>query len=138
MMLYHNTGMVRDMSKNPESEFHVTTTTPEFWTDERCYITELCNTEKLTGGSLAIARVEAGVTTQLHSLNGITETYIVIEGTGRMEVGDETFEISVGDQVVIPPAVPQRVTALHGEQLRFYCLCTPRFYPESYVNLESE
>ena len=108
----------------------------EFWTDERCFITELCNTDCAPGGSLAIARVEPGVTTQLHSLTGSTETYIVIEGSGLMEVNGNQFNIAVGDQVVIPPGVSQRVTVLGQSDLRFYCLCTPRFCAVSYVNLE--
>ena len=109
----------------------------EFYTDERCYITELCNTDSLADGSLAIARVEPGVTTQLHSLSGITETYIVIEGNGRMDVGGETFAIGPGDQVVIPAGVAQRVTNQGKTDFRFYCLCTPRFRPDTYVNLEA-
>jgi mannose-6-phosphate isomerase-like protein (cupin superfamily) len=108
----------------------------EFWTDERCYITELCNTGYAPDGSLAIARVEPGVTTQLHSLTGLTEIYIVIEGRGLMEVDGNQFDIAAGDQVVIPPGVSQRVIVLGESDLRFYCLCTPRFYPDSYVNLE--
>lgn len=112
------------------------TGTNEFWTDERCYITELCNTASLSEGSLAIARVEPGVTTQLHSLSGVTETYIVIEGEGLMDVGSETFLVGPGDQVVIPSGVPQRVTNKGETDFRFYCLCTPRFKPDAYVNLE--
>lgn len=108
----------------------------EFWTDERCYITELCNTDCAPEGSLAIARVEPGITTQLHSLTGLTETYIVIEGRGKMEVDGNLFDIAAGDQVVIPSGISQRVTALGESDLRFYCLCTPRFFPDSYVNLE--
>lgn len=110
----------------------------EFWTDERCFITELCNTEQLAGGSLAIARVQAGVTTQLHALTGVTETYIVIEGAGQMHVAGQEFAIQPGDQVVIPPGAAQQVTAHAGEvDLRFYCLCTPRFTADCYVNLEA-
>lgn len=124
------------MYESPNSRYLVRLDAEEFWTEERCYITELCNTEKLPESSLAIARVEAGVTTQWHALKGLTETYIVIEGKGRMEVGDEVFDIETGDQVVIPPDCRQRVTALGDQQLRFYCLCVPRFFPESYVNLE--
>lgn len=120
------------------SEFLVPQAGPaEYWTDERCYITELCNTSALPDGSLAIARVEPGITTQLHSLTGVTETYIVIEGTGLMEVDRQQFRISPGDQVVIPAGASQRVTAGDDGDLRFYCLCTPRFYPASYVNLEA-
>ena len=108
----------------------------EFWTDERCFISELCNTELAPDSSLAIARVEPGVTTQLHALAGINETYIVIEGEGEMEVDGEQFQIANGDQVVIPPGVSQRVTSTSDIDLRFYCLCTPRFTPNSYKNLE--
>jgi len=108
----------------------------EFWTDERCYITELCNTELAPASSLAIARVEVGVTTQLHALTGITETYIVIAGSGTMEVSGEAFEIGAGDQVVVPAGVAQRITALGEADLRFYCLCVPRFVADAYVNLE--
>ena len=108
----------------------------EFLTDERCYITELSNTSHSSDGSLAIARVEVGVTTQLHSLTGITETYIVIEGQGTMEVDGQSFPVETGDQVVIPPGIAQRITSEGDIDLRFYCLCTPRFVPMSYVNLE--
>ena len=110
---------------------------PEFSTDERCYITELCNSERNAGASLAIARVEVGVTTQLHALTGTAETYIVIDGAGRMEVDGHDFVISTGDQVVIPPGISQRVTNTGVADLRFYCLCIPRFLPQCYVNLET-
>ena len=108
----------------------------EFWTDERCYITELCNTASLPESSLAIARVEPGVTTQLHALKEMTETYIVMTGSGRMELDGDSFDIVVGDQAVIPAGISQRVTALGDEDLKFYCLCTPRFDPSAYINLE--
>jgi mannose-6-phosphate isomerase-like protein (cupin superfamily) len=110
----------------------------EFYTEERCYITELCNSGYNAGASLAIARVEGGITTQLHALTGTTETYIVIDGVGQMEVDGHTFAISAGDQVVIPPGVSQRVGNEGEADLRFYCLCTPRFQPECYVNLEAQ
>lgn len=108
----------------------------ETLTNERCHITELCNTAFSPGASLAIARVEVGVTTQLHSLAGVTETYIVIEGEGIMEVDGHQFDIGAGDQVVIPPGISQRVVSKGTLDLRFYCLCTPRFTPDSYTNME--
>ena len=116
--------------------FQPATKTIEYFTEERCYITELCNSTISPNGSLAIARVPAGTTTQLHSLNGINETYIVIEGKGEVEVDGDLYSISAGDQVAIASGVPQRVTSLGENDLRFYCLCTPRFHPDSYINLE--
>ena len=109
----------------------------EYFTDERCYITELCNGGHNAAASLAMARVEVGVATQLHSLTGTTETYIVIDGLGRMEVDGIEFVISAGDQVVVPAGVSQRVRSVGATDLRFYCLCTPRFQPGCYVNLEA-
>ena len=111
--------------------------TPEFGTGERCFITELCNTSAAPDASLAIARVAAGTTTQLHLLKRVTETCIVMAGCGDMEVDGQRFRIGVGDQIVIPAGVAQRVTALGDEDLRFYCVCTPRFTPGCYASLES-
>ncbi|WP_309083400.1 cupin domain-containing protein [Chelativorans sp.] len=108
----------------------------EFWTTERCYITELLNDPSSPEASLAIARVEPGVTTQLHKLAGTSERYILRKGEGIVEVGGQTRPVAVGDQVVIPADVPQRITNTGTGDLEFYCLCVPRFRPDCYVNLE--
>ncbi|MBB6487897.1 cupin domain-containing protein [Rhizobium lusitanum] len=108
----------------------------EFWTDERCYITELHNCDASPEASLAVARVEVGVTTQLHSLTGVIERYIVRQGEGNLEIDGVKQRLQVGDQAVIPAGAAQRIENTGAVDLEFYCLCTPRFFPESYVNLE--
>jgi|TARA_B100000676_G_scaffold220585_1_gene217651 mannose-6-phosphate isomerase-like protein (cupin superfamily) len=111
---------------------------PEFWTDERCFITECLNSEEIEEFSLAIARVRPAVTTQLHCLRDTKEIYIIRKGTGLVLVGQQEFEISVGDSVIIPANTPQRITNLsNSEDLEFYCHCSPRFVPEAYENLEA-
>ena len=111
---------------------------PEFWTDERCFITECLNSEEIEEFSLAIARVRPAVTTQLHCLRDTKEIYIIRKGTGLVLVGQQEFEISVGDSVIIPANTPQRITNLsNSEDLEFYCHCSPRFVPEAYENLET-
>lgn len=110
--------------------------TGEFYTDERCFITELMNTPNSPETSLAVARVAPGVTTQLHSLTGITERYVLRKGSGVIEIDGETSPLSVGDQAIIGPGQSQRITNTGPGDLEFYCLCTPRFVPDSYVNLE--
>ena len=111
---------------------------PEFWTDERCFITECLNSKKVQEFSLAIARVKPSVTTQLHCLRNTQEIYIIRKGTGLVLVGQQEFEISVGDSVIIPANTPQRITNLsNSEDLEFYCHCSPRFVPEAYENLEA-
>ena len=110
----------------------------EFWTDERCFITECLNSEEIEEFSLAIARVRPAVTTQLHCLRDTKEIYIIRKGTGLVLVGQQEFEISVGDSVIIPANTPQRITNLsNSEDLEFYCHCSPRFVPEAYENLET-
>ncbi len=108
----------------------------EFWTDERCFITELHNDDASPEASLAIARVEPGITTQLHRLDGVCERYVVREGEGIVEVDGVKQLLRVGDQAVIPAGAAQRIENTGPGQLVFYCLCTPRFVPSSYVNLE--
>ncbi|MCT7377600.1 cupin domain-containing protein [Chelativorans salis] len=108
----------------------------EFWTEERCFITELLNTPASPDASLAVARVEPGVTTQLHKLSGISERYIVRKGEGVIEIDGVRQPLAVGDQAVIPADAAQCITNTGSDDLEFYCLCTPRFRPEGYVSLE--
>lgn len=109
----------------------------EFWTDERLFITELHNCDESPEASLALARVQPRVTTQLHSLSGTVERYIVRAGEGIVEVDGERRPVAAGDQVVIPAGAPQRITNTGEGDLEFYCLCTPRFLVPAYVDLES-
>lgn len=110
----------------------------EFLTRERCYIRELTNTPEIGAFSLAEARVEAGVTTELHRLD-VDEWYIVTSGEGTVEVGDETPQrVASGDIVEIPAGVPQRITNDGVDDLVFLCLCLPRFRPDGYEPLEGD
>ena len=110
---------------------------PEFWTDERCFITECLNSEEVPEFSLAVARVKPSVTTQLHSLRDTKEIYIIRKGTGLVLVGKKEVEVSIGDSVIIPANTPQRITNLSdSEDLEFYCHCSPRFVLAAYENLE--
>jgi mannose-6-phosphate isomerase-like protein (cupin superfamily) len=108
----------------------------EFWTEERCFITELLNCEASPQASLAVARVEPGVTTQLHRMAGTIERYIVRKGEGVVEIDGVSQRLTIGDQAVIPAGAAQRITNTGDGDLEFYCVCTPRFVPDSYVNLE--
>lgn len=109
----------------------------EFRTRERVYITERLNDAAVPGISLADARVEPGVTTELHRLT-VQEYYVISRGSGLMEVGDNApFQVGPGDSVIIPPGVPQRITNNGGTDLVLQCICMPRFTPDAYEPLES-
>lgn len=97
-------------------------------TDERCYISELWNQEEDDSVSVAIARVEPGIRTRLHYLEGVDERYLILSGKGLVEVdGLLPTEVEKGDLVIIPAGKNQRIKNLGDTDLVFYCICTPRF-----------
>lgn len=109
----------------------------ECYTPEKCYIIELSNTPDDPEVSIARARVAPGVTTRWHRVVGTTERYVVIEGRGRVEVGDlPPQELGAGDVVLIPPSCRQRITNIGLGELIFLAICTPRFRPEAYEDID--
>jgi len=109
---------------------------PEFWTGERCFITELVNDDAWPEFSLARTRVEPGVTTQLHALS-VHEVYVIESGTGRMTVGDaDPFPVGPGATVTIPKHKAQSIENTGKNDLIFICVCAPRFSQECYTSLE--
>ena len=117
------------LQTNPGAEFH---------TPEQCWILELSNSPADPQLSIARARVAPGVTTHWHRLRGIAERYVIVEGTGRVEVADlAPREVAAGDVVLIPPGARQRIANTGARDLVFLALCTPRFVPESYEDFET-
>lgn len=114
-------------------------TAAEYYTDERCYINELSNIEIDAAASIAQARVRPGVTTRWHRLVGIVERYLILSGRGRVEVGDlPQQQVGPGDVVLIPPGCRQRIACLGEEDLVFLAICTPRFRPEAYADIDPD
>ncbi|MEW8029245.1 MAG: cupin domain-containing protein [Candidatus Thiodiazotropha sp.] len=109
----------------------------EHFFQEGCYINELSNHDGDSGLSIARARVEPGVTTRLHRLNRSAERYCIISGKGLVEVeGLSPQIVTAGDVVLIPPGCAQRVSNTSDEELIFLALCTPRFHPHDYLELD--
>lgn len=109
---------------------------PEVYTRERCFISELLNSNRWAEVSVARCRVEPGITTELHALS-VDEWYVIERGTGRMTVGgDDPFDVGPGDCVAIPNGVPQQIENPGVADLVFLCVCAPRFSRECYNSLE--
>ena len=116
------------------------TSLKEVLTPERCFIYENCGAS--TGDekvSIARARVESGVTTKAHHLEGVQEIYIITKGTGIVTVGDlEPTEVTEGDTVIIPAGTSQRIENTGKTDLIFYCICTPSFTENCYHDDEAK
>jgi mannose-6-phosphate isomerase-like protein (cupin superfamily) len=108
----------------------------EYYFAEGCYITEISNSTDDLQLSIARARVEPGKTTRWHYLRGITERYVILAGSGSVEVGDlEPQLVRAGDVVIIPPQERQRITNRGDEDLIFLAICSPRFEESQYVSV---
>lgn len=106
----------------------------EFYTSERCYIVELSNSGDDPDVSIARVRVEPGVTTQWHLLKKPFERYYILEGQGRVEVGEiPPQDVVPGSVVLIPPMCRQRITNTGIGDLLFLAICSPRFEIEDYI-----
>ncbi|MCU0244903.1 MAG: cupin domain-containing protein [Acidobacteria bacterium] len=82
------------------------------------------------GYSLAHAVVAAGRRTLPHRLKQ-AEVYYILEGRGRVSVGDETAEVGPGQAVYIPPRTVQSIEAIGPDDLAFLCLVDPAWTPEA-------
>lgn len=109
----------------------------EVLTAENCHILELSNAADDPGVSLARARVEPGATTRWHRLHGVTERYLILSGDGSVEIGDlPAQDVTTGDVVLIPPMCRQRIRNTGTRDLIFMAICTPRFTPDVYEDIE--
>ncbi|MGB5278664.1 MAG: cupin domain-containing protein [Gammaproteobacteria bacterium] len=124
---------------NLNARIHRLNPDDEFYTSEGCFITELSNSSEDPDASIARARVKPGVTTRWHRLHNTIERYVIVEGCGRVEIGDlPPTDVSVGDVVLIPPMCRQRITNAGSEDLVFLAVCTPRFRDQAYEEMNDD
>jgi mannose-6-phosphate isomerase-like protein (cupin superfamily) len=108
----------------------------EYYFDEGCYITELSNSDDDPSLSIAMARVEPGVTTQLHGLTGTVERYVILEGEGLVEVGNLSAQtVRECDVVIIPANCTQKITNVGDNDLIFLAICSPRYQKSCYQKI---
>lgn len=109
----------------------------EFLTAEGCHINELSNSDADPEVSIARARLCPGINTRWHRLAGTAERYVILSGRGQVEVGNLTAQtVAAGDVVLIPPGCRQRIACLGKEDLVFLAICSPRFRPEAYEDID--
>ena len=79
--------------------------------------------------SLAEATLEAGHATERHHHADTEELYVLLAGSGEMEVEGTRREIGPGDAVLIPAGARHQIRA-GDEELRFLCCCAPPYRDE--------
>ena len=86
--------------------------------------------------SLAEATVPVGSRTHLHRHHQSEELYHVKLGIGRMMLGDETFAVTPGDTICIPPGTPHCIENSGAVDLVILCCCAPAYADEDTELLE--
>ena len=78
----------------------------------------------------------AGAETIAHRHPGSEEIYLFTAGSGRMSLGEASFEVQSGDGVVIPPGTPHKLWSTGSEPLVLLCVCSPAYSDEDTELLE--
>jgi len=77
--------------------------------------------------SFAEATVSPGIKTQAHRHRKSEELYHITQGSGRMALGARTFDVEVGDTVLVPPGTPHYIENISNEPLKMLCCCSPPY-----------
>ncbi|HXV57621.1 MAG TPA: cupin domain-containing protein [Gaiellaceae bacterium] len=80
--------------------------------------------------SLAEATLAPGESTRRHYHARTEEIYVVLEGSGELEVEGERADVGPGDAVLIPPGARHQIRAAGEGELRFLCCCAPQYSDE--------
>ena len=87
--------------------------------------------------SLAEARLAPGGSTAPHHHPQTEEIYYILEGEGRMQIGDDVRAVSVGDAIAIPPGEIHTIANSGQVVLKFLCCCAPGYENDDTV-MQSE
>ena len=93
------------------------------------------NTSNGINYSLAQFSLEIGQKTKLHKIKS-SEIYYILEGSGRLKINSEKFELKKNDSAYVPPNSEQFLENIGSEILRFLCIVEPAWKPEDDKILE--
>lgn len=79
--------------------------------------------------TLTVTWVECapGSQQELHAHRISEQAYVIVEGSGRMIVGDEEQEVNTGTLVFIPPGQPHAIRNTGNERLMYVSATSPPF-----------
>src|SRR5215213_8639325 len=83
--------------------------------------------ESTDNQSLAEATVPPGGATAVHYHRRTEELYLFTAGSGRMRLGEETFDVKAGDCLTIPPGAEHQLWNEAHEELVLLCCCSPPY-----------
>jgi mannose-6-phosphate isomerase-like protein (cupin superfamily) len=102
---------------------------PAFTTKDGSEIRELLahRNSCIARQSLAEARLPPGASTTPHYHPLTEEIYYILEGAGRMTIGNESRDVLPGDAIAIPPGTVHTIRTTSDVPLKFLCCCAPGY-----------
>lgn len=79
--------------------------------------------------SIAHAMVKPGQISAKHRLTN-SEVYYILEGQGKMFIGDESADVHAGQAIYIPPQSIQYIKNTGKIDLKFLCIVDPAWQPD--------
>jgi len=76
--------------------------------------------------SLAEASLAPGAATERHYHALSEEIYLIVEGSGELEVDGDRRSVGPGDAILIPPSARHELTA-GANGVRLLCCCVPPY-----------
>ncbi|MGD8925539.1 MAG: cupin domain-containing protein [Thioalkalispiraceae bacterium] len=103
-----------------------------YQTKDGSFIKELMHpgTQHNKNQSLAEAIVPPGQITALHKHHETEEIYYITQGTGRMTLGAQQFDVQPGDSICITPGTAHCIENTASENLHILCCCSPAYSHE--------
>lgn len=110
-------------------DIHNIADAPVFTTKDGSEIRELLahRNSGIRHQSLAEARLPPGKQTTPHYHPVTEEIYYILEGRGRMQIGDEVRLVGPGDAIAILPGTIHTIENTADQTLRFLCCCAPGY-----------
>jgi mannose-6-phosphate isomerase-like protein (cupin superfamily) len=92
--------------------------------------------ESTDNHSVAQVDIAPGKASIRHFHPKATESYYVLKGSAKIEIGNETAVLKPGQIVLIPPPQPHEIFNIGSADLVFLVICVPAWEPTNTVWLE--
>lgn len=90
---------------------------------------EMINAETAGSSKISFAKliIEPGVQSRRHFHKETEEIYYILSGQGKVEVGNDTFDIGPGHAIFLPLNVSHQIFNTGDQKLVFVCADAPVF-----------
>ena len=83
--------------------------------------------------SIAKTILKPGAQVDRHFHQTSDEIYLIIAGSGTMQVDEESFQLGAGEVILISPGEKHKVLTDENEKLEFLAITFPPYSPDDFI-----